>query len=181
MINLYLKSIIKPNKDSFITHHGWNFIGSMFDDFNFIIHPIKKEWGTWGNIFKTFEPPLTIIVSGVFPLVWIVSPNYWIEICLHQYDGFIMAEAFLPQNWRVESVSAGFVEKLWCSFFAQFLYFSIQRLLLSICFYELGSIDSFWCFLLFIFLHLYLWNKKLCFGNGWLNQFFRSTLLFISI
>ena len=177
----------------------------MFDDFNFIIHPIKQEWLPWHNIFGISEAFLTFLAGGVFPLVWSVAPNYCIEICLHECDSSILAFGFFQQNFWAESVTAGFIEKFWCSFFAQFLYFSIQRFLFSVGLYESGFIDSFWSSVPVINLHLSIWiitqstgtfciNRffsrrfiRSCFSSRWfISRFFSnrsliSTFLFISI
>ncbi len=90
LISINPKTTSKFYKRIFIRSHEWNLIIFMFDDFNFIINPIKKEWLPRHNIFAFWPTPLTFFARSVFPSVWIVASNYWIEICLHQCDGFIL-------------------------------------------------------------------------------------------
>ena len=147
----------------------------MLDDFNFIIHKIKQEWLPRHNIFGICETLWTFLAGCVFPLVWSVAPNYCIEICQHQCDCFILAFGLFQQIFLAEFAMAGLIEKLWCSFFAQFLYFSIQRWLFSVGFYESGFIDSFWSSVIVIPLHLFIWTVTQCIGNGWIRSFFNRS------
>ena len=153
----------------------------MLDDFNFIIHKIKQEWLPRHNIFGTWETLWTFLAGGVFPLVWSVAPNYCIEICQHQCDCFILAFGLFQQIFLAEFAMAGLIEKLWCSFFAQFLYFSIQRWLFSVGFYESGFIDSFWSSVIVIPLHLFIWTVTQCIGNFCIRSFCISRFFFIRV
>jgi hypothetical protein len=111
-------------------------------------------------------------------LVWSVAPNYCIEICQHQCDRFILAFGFFQQIFLAEFAMAGIIEKLRCSFFAQFLYFSIQRLLFSVGFYESGFIDSFWSSVILISLHGCIGIITQCIENICINS---SQIMFFFI
>ena len=154
----------------------------MLDDFNFIIHKIKQEWLPRHNIFGICETLWTFLAGGVFPLVWSVATNYCIEICQHQCDCFILAFGFFQQIFLAEFAVGGLIEKLWCSFFAQFLYFSIQRLLFSVGFYESGFINSFWSSMIIVIsLHLFIWTVTQCIENGWIRRSFSRSFFPIRI
>ena len=117
----------------------------MFDNFNFISHPIKNKWGTWDDIFVIWVTKWTFLASRVFPLVWTVALNHLIFICLHQQIGLFLAQTFLPQNFRAASVSARFVKKI--CFFTHFLYFFFQWFLASFVFKKQGFVNVDWYFL----------------------------------
>ena len=117
----------------------------MFYDFNFISHPIKKEWWTWNDIFVIWVTKWTFLASRVFPLVWTVAPNHLIFICLHQHIGLFLAQTFLPQNLPAASVLARFVKKI--CFFTHFLYFFVQWFLVSFVFKKQGFLNVNWYFL----------------------------------